>query len=208
MDNLNLPIYESEYGLSSVLAEQALGQQTEFRYYPDGDILTSGADLILIPVNTVGVPGAGLAKQWADKYPEQAKVYKDACKPDADSRLSVEHPILIGARNPANRDHFLYKDDFFFWMFPTKNHYREQSTYKMVHQGLIRLRSCLDSWNEPGVIAIPKLGCGLGGLDWFIVRLMILKALSGTTHCIELFGEDNPAPGRGMGTAVCEHCCQ
>ena len=47
----------------------------------EGDLFNCGADVITIPVNCVGVPGKGLAKQFATRYPHAAAVYKDMCKP-------------------------------------------------------------------------------------------------------------------------------
>jgi hypothetical protein len=43
--------------------------------YTDGDILMDSAEANVIPVNTVGVPSAGLANAWAKKDPESAGVY-------------------------------------------------------------------------------------------------------------------------------------
>lgn len=48
--------------------------------YTDGDILRDPAEAIVIPVNTMGVPGAGLAKAWAKKDPDAAGIYKALCE--------------------------------------------------------------------------------------------------------------------------------
>ena len=42
-----------------------------------GNIFDSICQTLTIPVNTVGVAGAGLAKQWKDRFPDQFEGYKE-----------------------------------------------------------------------------------------------------------------------------------
>ena len=44
-----------------------------------GNILHSGADIIVQQVNCRGVMGAGLAKQIATRYPDVLAMYKKYC---------------------------------------------------------------------------------------------------------------------------------
>ena len=59
------------------------------------------------------------------------------------------------------------------WMVATKDHWRNPTRLDWVNTGLRNLRRCV-LVNEP-VIAIPALGCGLGGLDWADVKPLIEK---------------------------------
>ena len=61
--------------------------------------------------------------------------------------------------------------------FPTKRHWRDRSHYKDIVAGSKALVAELRSHNI-GSIAIPPLGCGLGGLDWEKVRVIIEEAFS------------------------------
>jgi O-acetyl-ADP-ribose deacetylase (regulator of RNase III) len=61
--------------------------------------------------------------------------------------------------------------------FPTKRHWREKSRIEDIEAGLAALREELRSRRVLS-IAIPRLGSGLGGLDWHCVRTRIEAALS------------------------------
>jgi len=77
-------------------------------YSSENDILNlKEEDLaIVIPVNCVGVMGAGLAKQFADKYPELEKSYRQCC---LDRSISIGHCVL----EDSSHGKFIY--------FPTKD---------------------------------------------------------------------------------------
>jgi O-acetyl-ADP-ribose deacetylase (regulator of RNase III) len=59
--------------------------------------------------------------------------------------------------------------------FPTKRHWRGQSRIEDIKEGLKDLVSVARS-REIKSIALPPLGCGLGGLDWQVVRSLIEEA--------------------------------
>jgi O-acetyl-ADP-ribose deacetylase (regulator of RNase III) len=61
--------------------------------------------------------------------------------------------------------------------FPTKRHWRGKSRIADIRSGL---KALIDDVRRLGVrsIAVPPLGCGLGGLDWREVRPMIEGAFS------------------------------
>ena len=59
--------------------------------------------------------------------------------------------------------------------FPTKRHWRDKSNLRDIELGLSDLKTVINRY-EIKSIAIPPLGCGLGGLDWNDVK-----------HTIEFF---------------------
>ncbi len=61
--------------------------------------------------------------------------------------------------------------------FPTKRKWRQKSRLEDIDSGLAALVQELRRLDIASV-AIPPLGCGLGGLDWRIVRPMIENALN------------------------------
>jgi len=125
--------------------------------YTDGDILMNPAEAIVIPVNTVGVPGAGLAKAWAKKDPAAAGIYKSLCEKGL---IKVGEITVI--KHGDNR-----------WiMFPTKEHWKHPSRLEWIKSGLIDLRQNVNA-QELQSIAVPALGCGLGGLKWDDVRRLL-----------------------------------
>lgn len=127
-----------------------------------GDVL-KGDGIVFIPVNMVGVMGAGLAKQFKDLYPEAFRLYRITCE----TKMIQDETVII-------EDHF--RD---FCMFPTKNHWRDKSDWSQIES---RLKQDLQFIGEMEdypfkVVSLPKIGCGLGGLDWNVVLLKLIPIL-------------------------------
>jgi O-acetyl-ADP-ribose deacetylase (regulator of RNase III) len=59
--------------------------------------------------------------------------------------------------------------------FPTKRHWRDSSRLEDVRVGLVDLLVQVQR-HAIGSLALPALGCGLGGLDWADVRPMVIDA--------------------------------
>lgn len=57
-------------------------------------------------------------------------------------------------------------------LFPTKDHWRLKSRIEWIDQGLACLRDSYQKWGLKS-IAMPQLGCGLGGLQWERVKPVI-----------------------------------
>ena len=146
------------------------------RIISTGNILADDAEAIVVPVNTVGVPGAGLALAAARRWPCWAKNYKDACfTHDLDEAGDVVlHRNLDSG--PAE------------WIVSvaTKGHFREKSSLDKIQAGLQNLARILRDHHFK-YLAIPALGCGLGGLDWNTVRPLIEAAFASTTADVRLF---------------------
>lgn len=125
--------------------------------YTEGDIF--GADCALVnPVNCVGVMGAGLALQFKQRFPENFRAYQRACQL---GRVKLGEVFVFGG-------------DPIIFNLPTKGHWREKSTLPSVALGVKDLRAKSESLGLEKV-ALPKVGCGLGGLPWETVR----RALEG-----------------------------
>ena len=113
-------------------------------------------DLITIPVNCVGVMGAGLAKQFKSRHHDSFLRYKEKCD--------------RGVIKPG----YLYIDDTGgFLFFPTKRHWKSYSRFTDIMKGIESLQYLLEDdvfKHRYQSIAMPKVGCGLGGLEWSDVR--------------------------------------
>lgn len=147
----------------------------EYIYY-DMDILADSSDGIVIPVNTVGVPGAGLALVWAKKYPGAASLYKTACK----SHSFGIGNILVVKTTSIDKplQHFL--------CFPTKVHWCNPSRMEYIEAGLPVLAKTCEHLQLVS-IAIPALGCGLGGLRWQDVNPVLIQYLGGHDMTVRLY---------------------
>jgi len=78
--------------------------------------------------------------------------------------------------------------------FPTKDHWRSRSRLADIDAGLEDLRRVLTEL-EIESVAVPPLGCGLGGLRWADVRPRIEQALGGLpVHVLVFEPQGAPAP--------------
>ena len=129
--------------------------------YKKGDLLDDDADILVNPVNCVGVMGAGLAKQFKERWPAYFTEYQQLCE---------ENVIKPGVPTLHQRPD---ESNLLICSFPTKSHWKLPSNLIMVHKGLQALSDYIDGTDWEGSIAFPKLGCGLGGLNWSDVNKLI-----------------------------------
>jgi O-acetyl-ADP-ribose deacetylase (regulator of RNase III) len=123
-----------------------------------GDLLSAAVDALVNPVNTVGVMGKGLALAFKKRFPDNFTAYRAA-----DVAIGK---MFVFERSVAPR-----------WIinFPTKRHWRDASRLEDIRAGLVDLVEQLRH-REILSVAIPALGCGLGGLEWKDVRPTIVDA--------------------------------
>ena len=135
-------------------------------HFTRGDIFAQPVDAIVNPVNCVGVMGRGLALQFKRRHPDAFPAYRRAC---AERRVRPGRVFMFdtGCDRPRWIVHF-----------PTKRHWRDRSTIGDIEAGLRDLAAALERHGIRS-IAIPPLGCGLGGLDWRAVRPLVAACLDG-----------------------------
>ena len=131
--------------------------------FTKGDIFKSKCQALINPVNTVGVMGAGLAKQFKVRYPKMFKEYKERCQ---------RKEVVTGKMDIHTGETILIN-------FPTKKDWRHKSNIEWIKNGLDDLNQYLMENENISSIAIPKIGCGYGGLNWELqVKPLILEKLS------------------------------
>lgn len=132
-----------------------------------GNLLEAAAEALINTVNTEGVMGKGIALQFKQAFPEMFKDYQFACK-RKEIELGKVYIYDLGGLVGGPR-----------WVvnFPTKGHWRSKSKIDSIKKGLDDL---VDSIIRLGIrsIAVPPLGCGLGGLDWRDVEPVVKAAFS------------------------------
>lgn len=149
-----------------------------------GDILKADAEALVNTVNCVGIMGRGLAAQFKRAYAKNFSVYQTACK-----RHEVQPGrMLIVETGQLANPHWVIN-------FPTKRHWRAQSRIEDIETGLAAL---VTDVRRLGItsIAVPPLGCGLGGLDWPDVRPRIEHAFAAFPDVTVLLFEPEGAPAR------------
>lgn len=145
-----------------------------------GNLLTADVDALVNTVNTEGIMGKGLALQFKKAFPENFASYERACKTGEveTGRMHVV-PRLASPRFIIN--------------FPTKRHWRHPSKLEYIQDGLDDLIEQVKRLDITS-IAIPPLGCGNGGLDWSVVRPIILDAFATVPHVRVVLFEPADAP--------------
>ena len=143
--------------------------------YLKGNLLEADAEALVNTVNTVGVMGKGIAKQFKDTFLFNFKVYEEASKKGEvktgqmlvvkDQSLGVEKLIIN---------------------FPTKTEWFRKSQYVFIEEGLKDLVKTIEKYNIQS-IALPPLGCGNGGLKWDKVKALIEKYLGDIPISILVF---------------------
>lgn len=125
-----------------------------------GNIFNAPAEVLVNPVNCVGVMGRGLAFQFKKKFPGNFDMYSVACKR---GELTPGKVYTVQERGK------------FIVNFPTKDHWKDPSRLEWIETGLDSLIDEICNL-ELKTVAIPALGCGLGGLDWYEeVRSLIIS---------------------------------
>jgi O-acetyl-ADP-ribose deacetylase (regulator of RNase III) len=149
--------------------------------YKTGDILQEDAEALVNTVNCVGVMGRGIALQFKKQFPLNFEAYEAACQREAvqpGQMFVFETGTLMNPRYIIN--------------FPTKRHWRGKSRMADVEAGLQALATVIKA-KQIQSIAIPPLGCGLGGLDWLQVRPRIEQTLKDLNLRVIIF-EPQGAP--------------
>ncbi|PJF30997.1 MAG: hypothetical protein CUN51_05830 [Candidatus Thermofonsia Clade 1 bacterium] len=131
--------------------------------YVEESLFNSPAQVLVNTVNTVGVMGKGVAKEFKRRYPQMAERYRELC----------ERGLLTVGKL------WLYRaPDKWILNFPTKKHWRERSRLKYIESGLQKF---VATYRSRGItsISFPMLGCGNGQLNWDEVRPVMERYLKG-----------------------------
>ncbi len=131
-----------------------------------GNLLESSAEALVNTVNTVGIMGKGIALQFKKAFPDNFREYEAACKAGV-VRVGA---MFITAPNRLHGPRYLIN-------FPTKRHWKGKSRIQDIEEGLKALTKDVQRLRIRS-IAIPPLGCGLGGLPWPDVKSMIEAAFA------------------------------
>lgn len=112
-------------------------------------------------VNTKAAMFSGIAKVFADKHPQMEEVYNDFCRVSWDNkRIPQIFPWWVG----VNQD----EDRFVLNMFTQIDPGANARLGMILDSGLAALKFA--GMNVLGDVAIPRIGSGVGGLQWEDVR--------------------------------------
>lgn len=129
-----------------------------------GNLIETDAEALVNTVNCVGYMGKGIALQFKKAFPENFRVYEQACKK---KQVKPGKMFVFETGSMLNPKYIIN--------FQTKRHWRGKSKLEDIESGL---KALVKEIRERSIrsVAVPPLGCGLGGLDWEVVRPMIEEA--------------------------------
>lgn len=129
-----------------------------------GNLLEADVEAVVNTVNTEGIMGKGIALQFRKAYPDNYEAYRRACE------AGEVQPgrMFIFDRHTLTNPRYIIN-------FPTKRHWRSKSRMEDIESGLVALVADV---RRLGIraIAVPPLGCGLGGLPWPEVQRRMREA--------------------------------
>jgi O-acetyl-ADP-ribose deacetylase (regulator of RNase III) len=157
-----------------------------------GDILTEDAEALVNTVNCVGVMGRGIALQFKRAFPDNFKAYAAAC---AKGEVRPGQMFVFERKTLTNPRYIIN--------FPTKRHWRQQSRLEDIDAGLSNLREIIIQLGVKSV-ALPPLGCGLGGLHWPTVKDRIAQTFVGMPDIQATVFEPEVREDRKMARALTE----
>ena len=135
-----------------------------------GDIFKSNMPVLVNPVNCVGVMGKGLALEFKLRFPQQCDVYFEQYRSldPGSAILAIGTPTIIHVA--------------------TKLHWKNRSKVEWIRKGLISIRAIAETLEKN--VALPALGCGLGGLDYNSLHRMFEEILGESEITFHLYIND------------------
>lgn len=125
------------------------------------------ASIILIPTNCQyrytreglqAIMGGGAARQAALRYPESPFVLGERLASRTPNIPCLIHVVSLPDQPPTE-----------IWALPTKFRIEEQSSLGFIMFGIGYMTGVLLQRKSKTTVVSPRLGCGLGGLNWATV---------------------------------------
>lgn len=147
-----------------------------------GNLLEADVEAVVNTVNTEGIMGKGIALQFRKAYPDNYEAYRKACEA---GEVKPGQMFIYDQHSLANPRYIIN--------FPTKRHWRSNSRMEDIEAGLVAL---VGDVRRLGIhtIAVPPLGCGLGGLPWSEVQQRMRAAFEQAPEVRWLVYEPTGAP--------------
>ncbi len=188
-DSVNLPVnYHSNRYFQP---KHCITRGNNIRLIDGGDIFFSELQTLTITVNLQGVMGKGLALRAKEQYPDVYVEYEKVCRT---KRITAERPYLY-KREESVADELtdlkphrvpIKNPIKWFLLFATKRHWRTNSRIEDIENGLKWVQ---ENARKEGIesLAMPALGCALGGLNWKDVAPLMCKYLDQIGIPIEIY---------------------
>jgi O-acetyl-ADP-ribose deacetylase (regulator of RNase III) len=122
----------------------------------EGDMFSAETDAFAHGVNCQGVMGAGVAREMARRYPDMVMAYRERCT----RKRMVAGEVMTWEGPPT------------VFNLATQVHPGANARLAWVQASLASL---IDKAEDLDIrsVAMPRIGCGIGGLDWMDVRPLV-----------------------------------
>lgn len=143
--------------------------------YRNGNLLADDADALVNTVNCVGVMGKGIALAFKSAYPDNYRLYREAC-------LRCE--LTPGGLFVTETNSFLGPS--LIVNAATKSHWRDGSRFDWIEHAAAGLASLCQA-RAIRSMAVPAMGCSNGGLPWEKVRTILERAFDGSATSFRIY---------------------
>jgi O-acetyl-ADP-ribose deacetylase (regulator of RNase III) len=144
--------------------------------YIKGDLLKTDAKIIVHGCNARGVMGSGVALAIKNKWPWAYETYREAYETRQDPRWDGDMLLPLGDIYPAAN---VFDGKVVVNAITQRNYGRDgkkYASYDAIDECMRKIATKFSTPKGPAtnpVIAMPKIGCGLGGGVWEIVQPII-----------------------------------
>ena len=156
-----------------------------------GDMFFSEMQTFTITVNLQGIMGKGLALRAREQFSDVYVEYEKACRA---KRITADRPYiykreesvlheLVDIEPYRNKIRTPYR---WFLLFATKRHWKTNSRIEDIENGLKWVQEYAKTEGMQS-LAMPALGCALGGLNWKDVAPLMCKYLDVIGIPIEIY---------------------
>jgi len=145
-------------------------------YHETGDLFTTKAHYIVVPVNNAAIMGRGVALEARKRYIGLQAVYTLGCHMGTQARNSATF------YNDLRWTHGII-------CLTTKNNWRDMGSLELLDSGLITMVAWLKQ-HPHTAIALPRVGAGLAGLAWTDVLNLINYRLRDSTNTITIYHQN------------------
>lgn len=152
-----------------------------------GNLIETDSEVLVNTVNCEGYMGKGIALQFKKAFPENFNAYERACRM---GEVQPGRMLVFSTGSMINPKYIIN--------FPTKRKWREKSKIEYIESGLKALIEEVRRL-KVSTIAVPPLGCGLGGLEWEKVQPLIEQAFAELPDVrVALFGPTGTPDAKAM----------
>lgn len=156
-------------------------------FEPGGDMFASSFHVRVNPVNAVGIMGGGLALEFKKRYPAMFRDYKKLCDTGTYSAgVPSIHEVAEGefVINLVTKTKPQYRSEM--WLIENGL----DGMDNLLEEACARIREKNPHFRDSDLkVAVPKLGCGLGLLNWSSVRRTIVDAIGDLPYDFYVFGD-------------------